>query len=517
MLVVPSRAFGAELSLPKDEVVQTYERDWQTAFKKLALATSAYGICEYVPNTVLVEGARSAGLGLGLDSIVGLLKNILEAYAEQVGIAGVPESKKLSKAKMSDLKEKYVHSNIRAVRLKMSQVTHIFNLFFHFVMWYWMVKSVFADTGYPVEQFAFYMTCIVTSILYNAHELHHLYKTESTRNDRPIARVAQAFSAVPLLHQLQNYFDSLLSIQKIVTEGSKIIIQVGWTKQQLALYLIIEMLIAYEIVVGAGQVVFNTTTYIHDYKNKRALLDKLRLMITRMSEQKKEEPKCAGQNRLRYNVAEKDVQGAPVGQNNEAQSLLEEKSEITLELTVSTDPGPPELPIAKKTKEKTRKPGDPGRSKKSKNEKSDPVLNIGETDHDLLRRQALERLDKLSSRQTLSEEEINEEINALLRFLPTARLQEGGHNKGSLILSFPDSKKYRLSFETPHHQRGAESNEYKKSRKERVLDVLRLGYLFGWKEERIREYMAKNDIVSFYNLPAFLVRILWERGVEGNA
>ncbi|MBN9413335.1 MAG: hypothetical protein J0H12_05380 [Candidatus Paracaedimonas acanthamoebae] len=136
------------------------------------------------------------------------------------------------------------------------------------------------------------------------------------------------------------------------------------------------------------------------------------------------------------------------------------------------------------------------------------------TQLDKQRQDALTRIQKYRQSRTVKEAKIDQEIDHLLAFLSNAHLENSGHGKRAIILEFEAGNRFRILFEPPHEQNKASSNVYKGYRKTRVLDALQVGYLYGWNENKITEFMDTHHINRFYNFPLFLLHILWDRNHE---
>src|SRR5690606_30019890 len=111
---------------------------------------------------------------------------------------------------------------------------------------------------------------------------------------------------------------------------------------------------------------------------------------------------------------------------------------------------------------------------------------------DITRTTALARIQALRQPTTIKETIINQEIRQLLSFLTNSSLENIGHGKRAIIISFKGGKSFRIIFEAPHQQSNAASDEYKGHRKTRVLDALQVGYLHGWSEKKILDFMNVN-------------------------
>lgn len=141
------------------------------------------------------------------------------------------------------------------------------------------------------------------------------------------------------------------------------------------------------------------------------------------------------------------------------------------------------------------------------------------TQHDIQRQDALTRLQEYRETTIVKKAKIDKEIDHLRAFLSNTHfanvsLENIGHGKRAIIIEFGAGNSFRIPFEPPHEQNRASSNEYKGYRKTRVLDALQVGYLYGWDENKITEFMDTHHINRFYNFPLFLLHILWDRDRE---
>ena len=114
----------------------------------------------------------------------------------------------------------------------------------------------------------------------------------------------------------------------------------------------------------------------------------------------------------------------------------------------------------------------------------------------------------LRREKNLKAKVIDEEIKALLKFLPNAKLEHLNHKLSSITLTFPNGETHQVKYEVAHTNIGI----YQGDRKDRALDALLVCYLYGWNEGKIKYFMDKHGKKNFWNVPDFLVSVLWERG-----
>ncbi len=536
--------FASQLEM-QEITKKSYTRNWEVPLKELGAAAALFGSSYVVPGDARTYGiqdiALTASNGLAVDAASRLVKNTLEVFAEELGRGHMSHKKKYDQKKLEDLAQKYIYPKIRATRLAISETRHIIMLMLQLSLACWMANATRSDKYEVMSSSTLLLSfaLIIMGIRYNAHEVWYGLTTGNTRDDLPVVRLANAATDTLLSQVLIPHYNI----------GNSMYIANNLTTGQYAFYRFLQTNADYEFFTGLAQMLWNILSYVKDLKEKKSLIEILparapeRSVMTAFTKSSTSEffkglmrmfckASSYGKRRNAEHPLAQELTPQKASGHVSDGLLLQNPTDNAPE---GNEPAMRETPMVReksiinqgfitpqnyhdehqesRIKEKRRGQADPLRATDQSRGQARPAPGI-ETEQDRLREEALQRLTDLSKQRTVNLLEMDAEINAMLRFLPAARRVDMGHNKEAIIISFEHGRNYRLTFEAPHQQRAADSNEYKASRKERVLDVLRICYLLGWSEDRIKSYMARNEIVSFYNLPAFLVHILWTRGEQ---
>lgn len=493
---------ASQLEIQKNLRRDGFERDWKQPLRELAVGSGLFGASYLLPHDYHKLNAQDmvtvTSVGLLIDALEKIATNVTEAYGEKIGLAQIEALKRrLHRTNAQELLSRYVYPKIQATRLARSYCSHTLNLLFQMTVLLWMSKEFYAaeDAQTALKAYVVWLAILCAGIVYNAIEIHHAYTTKTTRNDRPIARVANGIAQVALSQYIGVQGGDLLYVTTIIDSTGEIqVSRVPMFPFLYTLYRFFQTHSDYEFFLGGTHVLWNLLSHIRELRNRKTLVEEL--------------------------PARTPVRPSPSAKRNR---LSDRSAHTEVPVRLVADPEKPEaseseVDQAPRVKVKTRKQApDENNNEPALGEMVEAVETIlpaQVTENDRARQEALDRLQELDRKRTVSVEEMNEEINRMLRLLPHAKLASAGHRKQAIILTFSNGGQYRVTYETPHLQRFGDDNEYRAARKERVIDALRVCYLCGWKEELIKDFMRRNNIISFINLPAFLVHILWERGKE---
>lgn len=502
LFTVTYSAVGAQQVLEKPE---SYSRNWETPAKELVGAAAGYALSTVLPNDPnkmsLADIPLVASAGLGYDALYRLGKNCIEAYLEQVAEA---QYSHLRISKKSLIQK--VSKQIQSSRYTLSQFHHALRAALQLYVFYALVSGDYIGS-YPLNQRDI-MLCggiMWLGIVYHLNELYESYRSGKMRNNRPVAKILDGATDALLAECFYNFCGINSTIDHIVSQGDTYyVILRRWTPEEWVFFRCLQAHADYDYITGAIQVLWNILQYGIKMREGKAIVEpvpqKPELSMLNILPQKpnSSSPALVLPKSSNASVRLDQAPSAPRALRPEWRDLAGSEEESSVVAT-------------QRVKVKTRRSPDAASNVATSSDASfeEPAP---ETALDRLRKVALERLETLSARKTVSVQEMNQEINAMLGIISNASRGDGGHNKGALVLNFGEGKKYRLTYETPHQQAGAHSNEYMHARKERLIDALRVCYLAGWDEDKIKAYMASNNIVSFYNVPHFLLYILWDRG-----
>lgn len=119
-----------------------------------------------------------------------------------------------------------------------------------------------------------------------------------------------------------------------------------------------------------------------------------------------------------------------------------------------------------------------------------------------LRQEKLELLTEYRCLSQLKFQDIEREINTLVKFLPNAKIINIQGSERKLVWS-TDDEDCSLKFETPH---GLDGNVYKGRKLEKILNVLQAAYLWGWDKSNALNYLyEQNKCTSLERLYSFLI------------
>jgi hypothetical protein len=473
-----------------DSYFKHYSRNYSFACAELACGVALFSVSYTIPDEDIQHYLVVASIGMIVDATSRLGQNVVEAYFESMIThqnKALVRKKKLTvgqtrQERFNELQLAHVPTTIDKVRCRIGQAKLVVNLAINLGTIYQLASGNasdsidFTDAGMIITA-----GFCGASAVSNANELYYSFKTGQTRPDRPLIQIGsgtcEAVNAA--IYRTNN-----LSLQPISRVGNTIYAWYALTPGQRAIYRALQTHGDYQLFMGLFQGAWNTVNYF-----RQPLLE----------EMPKEPAIDRNPPRMRHAQRTPSIEQT---QMMPPEPILPHQPAMPTTATPSA--------VEPRTKFKTRGVANPPSAVAPAAQAV--AAREADAERNAIRAAALLRLDVLSLQPTVSVQEMDREINALLRFLPDADRVNAGHNKDAIVLYFENGSRFRTTFETPHHQKAAGSNEYKKARKERALDSLRICYLLGWDEQEIRAYMAQNNRGSFYNLPAFLVHILWSRG-----
>ncbi|MBM3632584.1 MAG: hypothetical protein FJX03_02595 [Alphaproteobacteria bacterium] len=486
---------------------QNYQRNWNFPCKELASGLAFLAVSYASPFEELADIAMVASVGFLFDGALRFSRNFIEYYAEKLGQKEIDKRKKglpgyyrTHSERRNELETLLIYPKIRSTRAAFRLTENLVNLAANLSLTYLVFigdsSQVFtiSGVGYPIL-----FTLLMAGTVYNADEIRYTLQTGLTRGDRPVAKISNALTQAMLAHF---YFvhHSQREIVKIPGLSYAVSMPRRLTSGEWAFYRFLQAHGDSEAVVGLTQLVLNSKDFLNHFFYRQPIVEEIKP--------------------IHFTQKQEPIQKAKSVPHHAVRPPVQERKEPLFE-SYSQDIRA-ELPPPKEPKKKTR--GEKNNSQTSSASESSaphqgisvsPVLQEDNENNkrDQVILDALARIEQLSRHNhTLAVRVANQEISTMLRFLPNASRRESGHNKSAIHITFSNGTEFKLRFEAPHQQSGASSSEYKGARKERVLDVLRICYLAGWDERKIREYMQAQQIVSFYNVPGHLIHVLWERG-----
>ena len=486
---------------------QNYQRSWNFPCKELVSGLTFLAVSYASPFEELADISLVASVGFLFDGTMRISRNFIEYFAEKLGQKEIDKRKrglsgfyKTNLGKRNELDSLLIHPKIRFTRSAFSLTEHFVNLAANLALTYLLFigdsSQVFtiSGMGYPLL-----FTFLMAGTVYNADEIRYTLQTGLTRGDRPVAKVSNALTQAMLAHF---YFvhHSQREIVKIPGVSYAVSMPRRLTSGEWTFYRFLQAHGDSEAVVGLTQLMINSWEFLGHFFNRQPMVEEIKPINIMQKQQPilKDKP-----------LPQSAVKSSGYGRK-------EQPFEIYCQ-DIKAEQLPPKEPKKKTRGEKINyQVSSVSESLATRQEifvSLDPEADDENSQRDQERLEALTRIGELSrTSNTVAVRVINQEIGTMLRFLPNASRRESGHNKSAIHIAFSNGTEFKLRFETPHQQSGASSSEYKGARKERVLDVLRICYLAGWDEAKIREYMRAQQIISFYNVPAHLIHILWERG-----
>lgn len=486
---------------------QNYQRNWNFPCKEIASGLAFLTVSYTSPFEELADIALVASVGFLFDGAMRLSRNCIEYYAEKLGQKeidkrkkGLPGFYKTNSGKRNELDTLLIHPKIKFTRSVFSLTEHFVNLAANLSLSYLLFLSdsshvfTISGMGYPIL-----FTFLLAGAVYNVDEIKFTLQTGLTRGDRPVAKVSNALTQAMLAHFYFVHF-SQRQIVKIPEFSYAVSMPRRLTSGEWAFYRFLQVHGDSEAVVGLTQLILNSWEFLRHFFNSQPLVEEIKPIhfIQRPQLKLKEKPLP------HYAVT-------PYAHERKEQPFGSYSQHIRAEQSQPKEP-------KKKTRGEKNNFKTSSASESSATRQEVSASSVLEEDDEYSQRDqerldALTRIGELSrASNTVAVRVVNQEIKAMLRFLPNASIRESGHNKSAIHIVFSNNTEFKLRFETPHQQSGASSSEYKGARKERALDVLRICYLVGWDEMKIREYISAQQIVSFYNVPRHLIHILWERG-----
>ncbi len=429
-------------------------------------------------------------------SFVNLGRYFFEWYGESVAKAEYGLKQKASQKgkttpKQAEKLEQAVQNNIRLTRTLFRQSQNLINASLKISALYVIFQN--DDFNASLENIAF-ISLISGGFIYNINEIKHTYTSGKVRNDIPLLGILNGVCEALIAANLFNYWQNR-GLE--IAPGFSLPIRMPLTSSQWAFYRFLQVHGDLESIGNALQLPLNIVSGIQSYFKKSPQIieeNKQEAATKFMPSSQQSEPLSF--SRTQFPSTEHKL--------NDQSFIVDPNTHFAPSTTKKINRHEPKVKI--KTK------GTPSLSLPTTTptplEEREDILS----EKDTIRQKALAHIQELRQETTIKEATINQEIRQLLAFLTNARLEKVGHGKQAIIINFKDNKSFRIIFEAPHEQSNASSDEYKGYRKTRVLDALQVGYLYGWNEAKILQFMNINNINRFYNIPLFLIHILWERG-----
>ena len=486
-----SRAF---IPPPEDDFLkneQSYSRNWYQPLRNIAGGAILLGCSYFAPDEYSESFIIAIGAGIMGNNALKIFGYAIECFWNAVEGERVREeigkSKNLRKdpKKQEEFAQKRIEKSSSNARIMVRQALNLTNLSMKFLVLYnGFQNGNFNDSDVRNHNLIF-MSLIGAGAANNLNEIIHCWRTGQDRKYIPIFEIFDGICEIALGRY---FFDSWATQNLELAPGIILPIARDLTNIESVIY---RSLLAHgdcQALNGFFQIPLNALNYIRNLKNKKIVVEEM--------------PSVNFFNKRslnRFDIAPSVINPPSSGLG----SLKEENEESDQEREQTKF----------KEKLKTRKPGNNSAQKmdipnKTQYKQNTEAQDVNERDRKL----ALNHLQTLRTKDTLKKREVNEELSKLFRLLPNTSLETAGHNKKAIILHFENGRKFKIVYEEPHQQRNADADEYKGYRKDRVLDALQVAYLYGWDEQKIRNFLSQNSIIHFYNLPEFLIHILWTRG-----
>jgi hypothetical protein len=495
---------ASEHSTLEETKIERNSRNWSQEAKRfgygvLALSAS-YAASSMIGDEDVTHIISMVSTYYLTSSLMNLGQYCLEWYTESVTKAQYalrrkePQRRKIT-VQNSEKIDLAVQENIRLPRVFLRQTQSLLNATLKIGALYVLSQHYEQDR---LLQAFIHASTLAGGLIYNMNELRHTYTTGQVRNDIPLLGILDAYCEALIAAQLFSGWSNRPLSQWSTTQEFKIspdhvlVKEQPFSSTEWTFYRFLQLHSDVQAIRGALQIPSNIISGFRSYfKREPQIIERHVITPPRVQ-----------------NVA---LMPPPQAFSNLTSTAPNNVASSSSEIRTHHASSEPEGQRAQKIKVKRR--GTPG----APHEAAPPLSQEEELDElpspeDIIRTTALARIQALRQATTIKETLINQEIRQLLSFLTNSSLENIGHGKRAIIIRFKDGKSFRIIFEAPHEQSNAASDEYKGYRKTRVLEALQVGYLHGWSEKKILGFMNAHNINRFYNIPLFLLHILWERG-----
>lgn len=506
--------------------IEKSTRNWTGQAKRLGVGLAIFGASYLAGDDNIVHTIEMVSTYYIASSLMSLGRYCLEWYGESVAKAQHTSTNKgRQKGKITSQQSKKVEraaqENIRLTRAFLRQSQNLINAALKVGAVYAIFQHNFSDE--PVNT-ALMASMHLGGLLYNINEIKYTYTTGQTRNDIPVLGIIDGISEVTMANTLFHYWQGP---GFEFMPGFFLPIHQPLTSSQWAIYRFLQIHGDLQAIRGIFQIPSNLISGFRTYLKSNQQINEGFLQqlaapqphhaavpqghqpllaqvpqpaqLLQVPQQQPVHPLPA------QGVAPQAPQQIAVPQPHHAAVPLIQQQPAAL---IAPQPAP-QPPLAAK---KPRRHAAHHAAAPLLPQLPSPALQP--TQEDLKRQEALDRIQEYRKATTIKKKTINQEISQLLSFLTDASLDHLNHGKRAIVINLGDGKNFRLIFEPPHEQNNAASDEYKGERKTRVLDALQVGYLHNWDEDKIKEFMDANNIIRFYNIPLFLLHILWDRGQD---
>lgn len=457
-------------------------RNWKKQLRNVSIGVLFCGASSAITHDNLNQISSMFGLSLIVTSTTTMFRYVCEWYAEEVSKAQSspsPKRKKKEGKNLSENTKKAIDQNIQFTRALFEQARNLGNVALKFYMLYTLVQF------YDLENFPL-PGMVAASAAYDLYEIGHTYSTGKTRNNMPIMALIDSYCKIVYAISLylswsEEGFDpsSLLTpIKNIFFQGLKIHGETGLNMALIQMF--------YNMANGVYSHFINLSLVTIDNGDTPLLP----IVST------KTYPSMKTMTSFSVDPV------APVSSSSASQDLKTLLSLPSIDLMIHS---PQESPIQQKKKVKT----------KGKMQENVPVTpptiqtRIILSKRDQQRNNALERIQSYRSKNIVKKTLIDQEIRSLKSFSHDIFICRAGHGKQAITIN---GNEFKAFFEPSHGKQKVSKDEYQGYRKERILDALQVSYLYGWDEDKILDFMKVNNINRFYNIPSFLIHILWNRG-----
>jgi len=522
--------------------IEKSTRNWTEQAKRLGVGLAIFG-ASYLASSVtgddnIVHAIEMVSTYYIASSLTTFGRYCLEWYGESVAKAQhTSTSKGRQKGKItpqqSEKVERAAQENIRLTRFFLRQSQNLINAALKVGALYAIFRHNFSDE--PINT-ALMASMHLRGLLYNIYEINYTYTTGQTRSDIPVLGILDGISEATTANQLFHYWQGPgLEIMP----GFFLPIHQPLTSSQWAIFRFLQIHGDLQAIRGVFQIPSNIISGFRTYLKSNQPINE-RFLQQLAAPQPHHAAVPQGHQPLLLAPVPQPAQLLQVPQqqpvpplpaqgvapqapqqiaapqpHHAAVPLIQQQPAAAAPLPAALiAPQPAPQPPLAANKPQRQAAHDAAAPLHPQLPAAAPQQTPEELERNLKRQEALARIQGYHQASTIKKATINQEIRQLLAFLTNASLVNSTHGKRAIDINFGDGKSFRLIFEPPHAQNNAASDEYKGYRKERVLDALQVGYLLGWDQDKIIKFMNDNNIVRFYNIPLFLLHILWDRGQD---
>lgn len=513
-------AQASQQEILEDTRIEKSPRHWMYEIKRLGAGLVAFGTSyvasSFTENDTIPDAINVFSTYYVTSSLMTLGRYCLEWYGESVAYAhhtskGKGRQKGKITSQQAEKAEHAAQANIQLTRVYLRQTQSLINAALKVGTLYTLSQHYDPDNTSWV---LFWASTFTSGLVYNLNELRHTATTRQARNDIPVLGIIDGLCEAMVAH---NLFSHWRGPGLEIIPGLFLPIYRPLTSPEWALYRLLQLHGDAQAFNGVFQIFSNVISGFHEYFTKEPQILEQLNPAPRRTRHPALDIAYAGVPQ--QSVAPQPHHAAiPLNHPLPAMPLPTPQNQQVLQLPIAPQQAAAPQPHHAAVPPIQHLDQRPARSKQRRAPQlhhEEVPLNqpqLQPSAKNLTRQEALERIQEYRQTSIIKKKTINQEIAQLLSFLTNAAHENLSHGKQAIVINFEEDKSFRIIFEPPHHQRNAASDEYKGHRKTRVLDALQVGYLHGWNEAEILAFMNAHNINGFYNIPLFLLHILWTRG-----